>query len=456
MDSTTFIDNLLVQKGDFSLSTFAAYDAEKVMETVCAFLNNRGGWIVIGIDDKWMLTAVDAQETVADIQMRAASQIKPLPLLYVHKEPYKEGEVVLLTMMKGGLPPYSYRGRYYVEQYGEATEPDRDDISILLRNSSLASNWERATHVDAEWDDLDEALMAQVVKSGHDNDRLGKETQTAEALLGGLGLKDIGYVKNGAVALFAQNAEALLHQCRLRIQVMLGGKSANRYEDTCELKGNLFNLLDQVHDYFVHRLPMASAFSDTDWDRKNSVAFPLDVVDEAVTNALIHRDFSNVSDEVLVYIYADRMEVINPGEMPKDLVRRKYEVLPHISTPRNPLMAEIFFIADKMEKTGRGMKLIHDGMEALGVRLPEWENRNGRTKLTVYRTAFVRKLNERIAAFISARKVGEVFTKKDYMASVPDMTEATAKKDLAMMVEQRLCRKEGAGPSSHYVVLDKK
>ena len=54
MDSTTFIDNLLVQKGDFSLSTFAAYDAEKVMETVCAFLNNRGGWIVIGIDDKWI------------------------------------------------------------------------------------------------------------------------------------------------------------------------------------------------------------------------------------------------------------------------------------------------------------------------------------------------------------------------------------------------------------------
>lgn len=456
MNSTTFIENMLIQKGDFNLSTFAAYDAEKVMETVCAFLNNRGGWIVIGIDGNQMLTAVDVKETVADIQMRAASQIKPLPLLYVHEEPYKEGEVVLLTVMKGGLPPYSYNGRYYVEQSGMATEPDKDDISILLRNSSLVSNWERATHVDAEWDDLDETLMAQVVKSGHDNDRLDKETQTGEALLGGLGLKDISFVKNGAVALFAYNAEALLHQCRLRIQVMLGGKSANRYEDTCELKGNLFSLLDQVHDYFVHRLPMASAFSDTDWDRMNSVAFPLDVVDEAVTNALIHRDFGNVWDEVLVYIYADRMEVVNPGEMPKDLVRKKYEVLPHISTPRNPLMAEIFFIADKMEKTGRGMKLIHDGMEALGARLPEWESRNGRTKLTVYRTPFVKKLNGRIVAFLSTRKVGEVFTKKDYMASAPDLTEATAKKDLAQMVEQRLCRKEGAGPSSRYVVLDKK
>lgn len=456
MGDVSFIKNLLGQKGDFSLASFATYDVDEVMKTACGFLNNRGGWIVIGIDGKRQATDINVKAVVADVQEQAASQIKPLPLLYVHEEPFEGHSVVLLTVMKGGLPPYSYQGRYYIEQNGKALEPDRDDISLLMRQSVLESGWERATHVDAEWEDLDEALMAKVMNAGHATGRLEAKTDTPEKLLGGLGLRDVNYVKNGAVALFATDAATLLRQCQLRIQVMLGGKSAELYEDICTLKGNLFSLLDQVHDYFVHRLPMASVFSDVDWARKDVESFPLEVVDEAVTNALIHRDFSDVSGEVLIYIYRDRMEVDNPGEMPKDLVRRKSEVLPHISSPRNPLMAEIFFIGDKMEKTGRGMKLIHDKMEELGTRLPEWESRGGRTKLTVWRTAFERKLNERVKAFMATRKIGDRFSKQDYRAFAPDMTEATAKKDLALMVEQKLCRKEGAGPATVYVVLGKK
>lgn len=357
MDSMSFIENLLARKGEFCLTTFASYEADEVLKTACAFLNNRGGWIVVGIDKGKKLTSVDVKAVVKDIQIRAISQIKPLPLLYVHEEKYQEGNVVLVTVMKGGLPPYSYNGRYYVEQGYSVLEPDRDDISILMRESSLVSNWEQATHLNAEWEDLDGELMTKVVKAGHDKNRLDAKTKDAESLLGSLGLKDVNYVKNGAVALFGTEADTLLRQCQLRIQVMLGGKAANRYEDTCTLRGNLFSLLDQTHDYFEHRLPVASAFSDVEWDRKSGEAFPLDVV-EAITNALIHRDFSDVSGEVLVYIYHDRMEIDNPGEMPKDLVRRK--------------------------------------------------------------------------------------------------TEATAKKDLALMLAQKLCRKEGAGPSSRYVVLEKK
>lgn len=48
------------------------------------------------------------------------------------------------------------------------------------------------------------------------------------------------------------------------------------------------------------------------------------------------------------------------------------------------------------------------------------------------------------------------FSKKDYLAFAPEMTETTAKKDLARMVEQKHCRKECAGPATVYVVLDKK
>lgn len=92
MDSMSFIENLLARKGEFSLTTFASYEADEVLKTACAFLNNRGGWIVVGIDKGKKLTSVDVKAVVKDIQIRAISQIKPLPLLYVHEEKISGGE----------------------------------------------------------------------------------------------------------------------------------------------------------------------------------------------------------------------------------------------------------------------------------------------------------------------------------------------------------------------------
>lgn len=119
-------------------------------------------------------------------------------------------------------------------------------------------------------------------------------------------------------------------------------------------------------------------------------------------------------------------------------------------------MAEVFYVSGEMEKTGRGMMLISSTMQEAGRKLPEWTSANGRTTLRIYRTAYERRLNGRVMDFMATRRVGERFSKQDYMGFASDMTEATAKKDLALMVEQKLCRKEGAGPATVYVVLDKK
>ena len=175
-----------------------------------------------------------------------------------------------------------------------------------------------------------------------------------------------------------------------------------------------------------------------------------------MTNALIHRDMSDTSGEILIFIYKDRIEIINPGEMPENLVKKKYLVQPHISTLRNPQMAEVFYIDGKMEKTGRGLTLIHDKMNELNRRLPEWETIDGRTKLTIYRTPRVVRLNERVGKFVASMKSRDSFTKKDYLQFWNfEISDGTAKNDIQMMLDNGLCRKQGAGPSTKYVILPK-
>lgn len=456
MSSMGFIEALLSQKDEsFRLRLLAGYNAEIVMQMVCAYLNNEGGWILVGISDDGARIPVDADTIVNDIQKNAVTRIKPLPLVYAHAEDYQDGQVVLVTVMKGGLQPYSYDSKYYTMAGGQIVGPNIDEVNLLIRRSMASSStWEKSTCLDAEWEDLDQKLMHEVVSKGLERGRLDERNNTPEKLLGNLQLVDTPSVKNGAMALFGQEAPRFLPQSRMRIQVMLRGKAASQYEDTVVMEGNLLELSKRASDYFLNRLPMVSEFHHKEWDRKDYSEYPQDVLDEAVTNALIHRDMSDTTGEVLVFIYTDRIEVINPGTMPENLIKKKNVVQPHVSTPRNPLMAEIFYVDGKMEKTGRGLKLIHDQMNDLKRKLPEWECMDGRTKLTIYRTPNVVKLNDRVTEYIATQKVGKIFSKQDYLQYWEHkISDPTAKNDLQQMVNARLCRKDGSGPATRYVVL---
>lgn len=456
MSNMGFIEALLSQKDESArLRLLAEYNAETVMRIVCAFLNNDGGWIVIGASEDGALTGVDVEAVVADIQRNTVQRIKPLPLVYIHAEDYLDGKVVLVTVMKGGLPPYSFDSSYYTMTGDQVVKPNTDEVNLLIRRSmTSSSSWEKSTCLDAEWEDLNANLMHEVVGKGLERGRLDERNNTPEKLLGNLQLVDTPNVKNGAMALFGQETSKFLPQSRMRIQVMLKGKAASQYEDTVVMEGNLLELSKRANDYFLNRLPMVSEFHHEEWDRKDYSEYPQDVLDEAVTNALIHRDMSDTTGEVLVFIYADRIEVINPGTMPENLVKKKNVVQPHVSTPRNPLMAEIFYVDGKMEKTGRGLKLIHDQMNDLKRKLPEWECMDGRTKLTIYRTPNIVRLNARVTEYIATKKVGGSFSKQDYLQYWGyKISDPTAKNDLQQMVNAHLCRKDGSGPATRYVVL---
>ena len=456
MSNNGFIETLLSQKDESArLRLLAEYNAETVMRIVCAFLNNDGGWIVIGASEDGTRTGVDVEVVVADIQRNAVQRIKPLPLLYIHAEDYQDGKVVLVTVMKGGLPPYSFDSSYYTMVGDQVVKPNTDEVNLLIRRSmTSSSSWEKSTCLDAEWEDLNANLMHEVVSKGLERGRLDERNNTPEKLLGNLQLVDTPNVKNGAMALFGQEVSRFLPQSRMRIQVMLGGKAANQYEDTVVMGGNLLELSKRASDYFLNRLPMVSEFHHEEWDRKDYSEYPQDVLDEAVTNALIHRNMSDTTGEVLVFIYADRIEVINPGTMPENLIKKKNVVQPHVSTPRNPLMAEIFYVDGKMEKTGRGLKLIHDQMNDLKRKLPEWECMDGKTKLTIYRTPNIVRLNARVTEYIATKKVGGSFSKQDYLQYWNyKISDPTAKNDLQQMVNADLCRKDGSGPATRYIVL---
>ncbi len=419
---------------------------------MCACLNGVGGWIVVGINNEHVYTGLPSADFHMLVQHEITTFIMPLPLVYVQLEFYNDEHVVLVTVPKGSLMPYTYKGQYYALVDNEADVPTPDYLSGLLRDSYASrSDWERINNLYACNDDLDEKQMAKVYENGLSLGRLTANSNGLRGLLSELSLLRTTEVTNGAVALFARDTRDFLPQCRLRVQLMTRGKDADVYDDLFFVEGNVFDVQKKTIAYFTERLPRMAYFFKDRTGRYNDFEYPIDVLDEAISNALIHRDYTDISDEVTVFVFADKIEITNSGQLPDKLVAGKNKVLPHGSVLRNPLMAEVFYVAGEMEKTGRGMLLISNTMREAGRRLPEWVGRNGKTVLTIYNTKSDIRMNVRLEQFLSGKREGDVFVKADYLSFFDnEISDRTAKNDLSLLVQLGLAVKENSGPKTSY------
>lgn len=432
---------------------FEGLNTENLSKQICALLNGNGGWIIVGINDKGECIGT-TPELAEGIQSSIVTNVNPLPLVYVQTEEEDGKTIILITVLKGSLPPYSYKGRYYVQIGDRVVQPSQDETAMLLRESKFVrTSWEADACVMADEFSLDKVLMQKVYADGTEIGRLRNSDNGLLDVLSELRLMNVMSVSNGAVALFAKDTSRLLPQCRVRIQLMLGGKAAENYDDTQIIEGNIFKCLDSVIEYFKDRLPFVSLFSSSKSHREDMLIYPIDVIDEAVCNSLIHRDYTDRMDEVTIFIYKDKLEITNSGEMPSDIMISKNKFKQHGSVLRNPLMAEVFYIAGKMEKTGRGLQLISGKMKELGVKLPEWKSENGKTCLTVFKTTTKRAIPERAQKFLSSCSKGDSFGKRDYMQAFDKgISETSAKNDLSAMVDMGAVEQVGRGPSTRYVV----
>jgi len=91
---------------------------------------------------------------------------------------------------------------------------------------------------------------------------------------------------------------------------------------------------------------------------------------EAITNAVMHRDWFIDGANVFVEIYADRIEVVSPGGLPRGL---SLTDLGSRSMRRNALIADLLHHIDFIEKAGTGIRRIRNEARAQGCPEPKFE-----------------------------------------------------------------------------------
>ncbi len=108
-------------------------------------------------------------------------------------------------------------------------------------------------------------------------------------------------------------------------------------------------------------------------------------------------------------LFADRLEIWNPGHLPPSLTPEALRV-PHASIPHNPLIAEPLFLTRYIEKAGTGILDMIGFCEAANLPSPQFRQEGGQFIQTLWRpqTATTGPRKAQVEAHVEAHVEAQV------------------------------------------------
>lgn len=279
---------------------------------------------------------------------------------------------------------------------------------------------------------------------------------TREKTLAHLNLLDNGSPTHAAVLLFGKEPQRFLPTSEVKCMHFHGTTVSKPIPSYQIYKGTVFELVDQAVDFVLSKINRHIGTRAESVQAPATYELPKEAVTEAIVNAVAHRDYtSNASVQVM--LFADRLEVWNPGELPPSLTPERLRE-PHASIPRNPLIAEPLYLARYIEKAGSGTLDMIDRCGEAGLPSPDFEERAGQFVTTIWRdwlTAEVISgfnLNERQQKAMAYLKVHGRINNAQYR-DLTGISSRTALRELRQLADVGLLVKMGGiGQAVHYVI----
>jgi ATP-dependent DNA helicase RecG len=313
---------------------------------------------------------------------------------------------------------------------------------------------------DATLDDIDPDTVARfVLRARHERQFPLSAGSPARDVLTHLRLFDHAQPSVAAVLLFGRDPQRFVPAAEVRCMHFHGTEVQRPAPSYQIFRGDLFEQVDQGTDFVLAKLARTVGTRKLGPQAPVTYEIPPEVVREAIVNAVAHRDYASAA-AIQVSVFADRVEVWNPGELPPELTPARLRE-PHASIARNARICEALFLARYIEKYGTGtIMMIHECSES-GLPEPEFEQRGGEFVVTLWRDWLTKAvmnslgLNDRqkkALAYVRAnRRIGNIVYQH-----LTSAIKKTASRDLDDLVQRGVFRKVGkTGRGTYYTLAGK-
>lgn len=281
-----------------------------------------------------------------------------------------------------------------------------------------------------------------------------KSNTSTKALLIHLNLLDDGGPTNAALLLFGANPQQFHRTAETKCIHCHGTEYRRPFASLQVYGGDIFEQADQARDFVLAKINRAIGTRAAGITAPATYELPPDAIGEAVVNAIAHRDYhSNASVEIR--LFADRLEIWNPGSLPGNLTIESLRE-DHPSVPFNPLLAESLYLTRYIERVGSGTQAMIELCREAGLPEPQFEQRGGFFVTTLRRDWLTPEvltgynLNERQLKAITYLKIKGEITNSEYQELTGSQSQ-TALRDLRGLLSSGLVEKIGTtGRSTRY------
>lgn len=445
--------NTLIQSGESETVEFKERWNDAALQTAAAFANTQGGILLVGVNNKGQVVGWQGGEK----QLRAiADEITALRIQPSITEQDRGGHKVLVVQVAKAPIYVACHGRYYRRVGNTTRDIPPEDLGHLLRDQM---NWDSLTG-DYPMSEIDDASVGQFVRMARERLPFAQEDEPVGSVLEKLQLLQGGKLTRGAVLLFGKNPQRYFPMAETHMGRF---KDATTIADDKLLRGNLFQQQTQAAQLFQQYLQVRYEIPGSTegqeplqpFRRREIWDYPLDALREAVVNALVHRDYFNASMDIMIRVYDDQVVITNPGGLPQGVTVEELKRERHPSIQRNPLLAQVFYYAQLVEKWGTGTSRMIQMCLRHGLPAPEFEDEGSWFQIAFTKDPYTQErlvqmgLSDRqIQAILLVKQKGSL-TNKDYQ-EVSGSSRRTATRDLSDLVERGLLEQAGRTKGAAY------
>jgi ATP-dependent DNA helicase RecG len=236
---------------------------------------------------------------------------------------------------------------------------------------------------DAKRDDLDDEAIRQFLE------RTGRAVQmdaAADVYLKAIRALDVsGQPTVAGILFFAKEPAHWLLDARISAVRFKGREISGEFVDRQEIGGRLPVQLEAAAAFLKQHLASPAHIEGLQRIEHglpaDTLRIPLEVLREVLINALVHRDYQS-SSQTCIFIFDDRVEVINPGMLLNQLTLDNICV-GGIKQFRNPLIVNLANRIQGRESYGMGIPEMIRLMEANGLPKPEFSLEGGHFRVVL-------------------------------------------------------------------------
>jgi predicted HTH transcriptional regulator len=338
---------------------------KNILKTLTAFANTAGGVLLIGIEDSskavlGLANPLDEEERLCNL---IADSIEPRLAPSVELVNWKGRTVLAVEVYPSALRPHWLKSHGIengvLVRVGSTNRQADRPLTAEMRRSALNLSYDEEPMPDINPEVLDLRVASELLAGLREwND------STAETL--SLIVRHQGRLVPtvGGILLFSSVRDRYFPDAWIQCGRFSGTDKA-RILDQRDIRTHLPLALKGAFEFVKKNASCAAEFGEL--RRKDVWNVPLQAVREALTNAIVHADYSQSGAPIRVAIFDDRIEIENPGLLVGGLTIS--DVRDGVSKLRNRVIGRVFKDLNLIEQWGSGFQRMAASCRDL--RLPE-------------------------------------------------------------------------------------